>query len=1252
MTTTNSQTVAWRWFLFVAVVLCLGLQACSPGTSSESLGEQRALLCGSVTLSLGTPSPVATGAQVPLSASASCGGATAEYKFAYQWPSNPSQVVTIRDWASQNTATWNTTTVPAGNYTVYVFARTVGSVNSETQTSVGNYLVGPVCNVAPLSASPPASPPNPVGTTVSLSASSTCLGGASPEYQFYYIPAGTGNYVQIGSAGSWGGPTTAFSTAGLPSGLYGFHVRVRGTGNQSSNWEGTAYFGNYLLGNVCLNAALATNPASTQVSGSNVTLTASSTCNGGVSPEYHFLYKSSTESTYHDVQAGYGGATAVWNTSGLAGGTYQLELLARGAGNPSVAESYTIKNFTLASQVTLALSGVAQMNIVRTATASQAVKDAAAELKKYLDAITGGNFTIATNGTASTPGILVGSFDTDFPSLGLASQLPTDSNPTYKEGHVVQVGSASQLWLVGKTDIAVGHAVTRFLKELGVRWFFQGRNWTVTPSAPGGTLTYSGQPIADRPVMTTRAMSGLAFSDPRSAGDNVIVQEDSSAWRKHNRLSYGTNNSLNLVYSQAAWSGASDWALITYTNLQTPGWFTPSTDLPPPNNRYGWFASNNPYTTIEIGNSAVRDKFWLWQLNKLIPQAWPDSDSISVEPGDGTGAGALSRSPYDGTDSDQMAVLANDMVTRLSQSTDPKIKDRYVTFLGGYFHILPPTQANLSLTRRVSVGVMPYDKQAFNGYLSTESVLDGWWNKGATVGIWHNLSFPQDLSNIGSHYSQSLDGMSSDYPSDSVALSQDMASFAAHHASNATFETTDNFGLHGLGYYLLANLMWNPTVDVAALRQDFFQKAFGAAAADMQIYFDLLDPKRQPVLFTKDLMARLGDALTSATTHAAGDAAVLTRLNELKSYLHHNALWWQIYRAPHNSASQIALVKALLKFDYQTRFAYMHDQYTDFWALLDAAKTQFCPSPCTDSDWDVMNDGATWRTKAELMTSDIDQNFTADKAYFASPTPTQVTFSNEPVGVSFSGPNQSLGWGDGGRPMDVALYTSGTSTSLSLQINVGQFADPAGPAVAADVTLRNSSGATVDTRTVQPGPLGSSAFQTLTFSGLVNKAGYVASVNGHGSAAYVANDYGTAMAFRLDKLHRAGLPNAINGLFFYVPAGTTSIQYTWNPNQFVYGNDQIAMSIVPHQLYVCDVPAACSVSSATVVPYKGSNDITDYMETITVPVPAGKSGKVWFFKGLIASQLWFYNLPPYVSTSPTSVVVPRDVVTRDNLTPR
>lgn len=88
-------------------------------------------VCSAVTFSVNPPSPQKLGAQVSITASATCSsGTAAQYQFLYRKPTDASYTV-FRDWGAENTATWDTSALPSPG-TLYALSVRVRGVNGGT----------------------------------------------------------------------------------------------------------------------------------------------------------------------------------------------------------------------------------------------------------------------------------------------------------------------------------------------------------------------------------------------------------------------------------------------------------------------------------------------------------------------------------------------------------------------------------------------------------------------------------------------------------------------------------------------------------------------------------------------------------------------------------------------------------------------------------------------------------------------------------------------------------------------------------------------------------------------------------------------------------------------------------------------------------------------------------------------------------------------------------------------------------------
>lgn len=198
-----------------------------------------------------------------------------------------------------------------------------------------------LCTGTTVSANPPG--PSDTGTPVTLTvAGATCAIGETPEYQFLVKREGTNDaYTTIRAYGT--SPTAAWSTVGLAPGKYQILVFTRAVGSTAS-FQQIAYL-SYLIKNVCTSGTLSVGPASPQVAGTQVTLTGAGTCTGGT-PEFRYFYRRQDQTAYTEV-APYTTGSAVWNTTGLMSGTYNLLAYVRASGNASTYEGLAYGNYQI-----------------------------------------------------------------------------------------------------------------------------------------------------------------------------------------------------------------------------------------------------------------------------------------------------------------------------------------------------------------------------------------------------------------------------------------------------------------------------------------------------------------------------------------------------------------------------------------------------------------------------------------------------------------------------------------------------------------------------------------------------------------------------------------------------------------------------------------------------------------------------------------------------------------------------------------
>ena len=295
---------------------------------SSSLAYYLGDVCSSVTASAVPPLASAPGSSVQLAASATClNGGAAQYQFSYL-PSGGSTWQVIAPWGA-SAATWSTGDLAPGNYQISIEARASDYAGKAQSTTKLAYALGGLCSATTFTVTPKS--PRPLGTALTLTGAATCTGG-SPEYRFLYKNPVSAVYSELSGWGS--APSFTWNTQQQIPGPYSLLVETRALGSGEAR---QAYrVANYQLGDVCSSVLLAASPASPEPAGTPVSLTATATCVSGGVPEYRFSYRTGKPWL---VFRDWGTASASLSGLGLAEGSYEVRVEARGRGHLGGAES-------------------------------------------------------------------------------------------------------------------------------------------------------------------------------------------------------------------------------------------------------------------------------------------------------------------------------------------------------------------------------------------------------------------------------------------------------------------------------------------------------------------------------------------------------------------------------------------------------------------------------------------------------------------------------------------------------------------------------------------------------------------------------------------------------------------------------------------------------------------------------------------------------------------------------------------------
>jgi len=801
-----------------------------------------------------------------------------------------------------------------------------------------------------------------------------------------------------------------------------------------------------------------------------------------------------------------------------------------------------------AALLPIARDGKALQPITISANASPAAKQTADELADSLKQITGAAFEVVAGD--GSKGIVLGTL-AEFPDAALGGPLAIRNTYDGKEAYAIRT-EPHRLRLIAATERGLPHAAYRLLEHLGCRWFFPAPAWQVIPRRADLSVELNE---TDRPVILARRIWwGYGYFDR----DRCL--KDCQAWARRNRMAGSFS-----VYCGHAWQS------IIARNKKA-------------------FDEHPEYLALVKGkrqgeqmcvsNPAVR-AFALEHAREHF-RRHPDTDMVSLETSDGGGHCECDACVKLGSISERAFGLANEVARNLAREMPGKM----VGMLAYNDHCEPPS--------------FPLEPNVY--VQSTAGFIRGRYTFDDLVELW-----PKRCRNLGFYEYLSVWLWDFDMPargrgSDLGYIRRQIPRYAAAGATSIDCESGNNWGPHGLGYYVANRLMWNPKVDVDALLADFFEKAFGPAAATMRRYYDRLDGGNQPLMSEHLLGLALRD-LDEATRQAAGRDDVLARLDHLKQYLHYVRLKWEHDRAPDKDRKR-ELALATLTHVYRNRFSYMNH-----W---EAIRQSWLPKVAKDYDrpewdWRDRTKDKPWKVETPSTREETQKAFQDDLAFFRPQEVPEKSFSmdlvraalpaDKPAGLNlrFQGPAR------------YAVYSDGKAIELAVTTGViAWYRDRP----EARYTLSDSAGKPLaQGRLPQDG-------QAHALSLAVPKAGvYWFEFNDQSAGWGLQVAAGRAVCLALSRGRHPHHMGHMPRMHFFVPVGTKELVYFWEGG--------------PHEVYGPDGKLVVKVDT------RGG--------FVRVAVPAGADGKAWSLGKLCLGKLWFFNAPNYLAPSPDALLVPREL---------
>jgi len=445
-------------------------------------------------------------------------------------------------------------------------------------------------------------------------------------------------------------------------------------------------------------------------------------------------------------------------------------------------------------------------------------------------------------------GILLGTAE-NFPEFGDALKI---KKPGDAEAYLIKTDN-EKLFLVGASALGAQNAVWDFLYRLGYRHYFPGDKWEIIPKRESYECSFE---VTTRPAFATREIFvgyGLAKQ----------TAQDFQEWKKHNRLDYGFRLRTGHIYKRIIQRNQEAFA-------KHPEYLVPPLNL-----------------KFDVSNEGLRQLVVEDSVRELEKN--PQVDSISMDPSDG--GGWPESSPL-GSVSNQAITLANTVAAAVQQAK-PGTK---VGIYAYNEHSPPPT---IPVHPDVIVSVAT---EFIRSNLSFEELMASWAKQGATLGV-------RDYFAVFT-WDRDLPGKSR--ASSPGRVGQAIQKFFDLGARYYVSETSYSSGPNGLGHYVAARCLWDPSENqrISEMREEFLAKAFGTAKEPMRQFYTLIDGTKKPLL-SDDLLGRLCRALEDAYAKSE-DEAVLARLDDLAAYVRFVELYRRYSDA--TGANRQAAFKVLAQF--------------------------------------------------------------------------------------------------------------------------------------------------------------------------------------------------------------------------------------------------------------------------------------------------------------------------------------------------
>lgn len=770
-------------------------------------------------------------------------------------------------------------------------------------------------------------------------------------------------------------------------------------------------------------------------------------------------------------------------------------------------------------------------------------------------------------------------FSVPFPrrpsAAGPAIRLSVSAGPApaalAREDYTIRTGRQG-IELSGATELALRHAAWDLLHRLGYRQFFPGPTWEVIPKLDAIELRLDVRESPD--YASRRIWYGYGLWDHN--------REAYLDWVEKNRMEGGFSLNTGHAYGrliqsqQAAFDAHPEYYALV-----------------------GGERRIHPDAKLCIAQPGVREAAIAYAREFF--ERNPAADSVSVDPSDGGHWCECAACAKLGPPNDRATLLANTVAEAVTRQLG---KDRFVGMYAYNYHSQPPSL-------RVHPNVIISAATGFiKGGLDIDQIISGWAARGATIGIREYYSvntWDRDLPGAAR-------GGRLGYLADTIA---------GFHAKGARFlsaESSDNWGPNGLGYYFASRAMWD--VGEASRREaivaDFLERAFGPARGPMAEFYRRIDgDNRQATLVFDDLLARMFRCLDEAKRLAAGDPAILARLDALILWTRHAELYdrYRLARGPERQAA----FEAMIRHAYRMRGTYMVHSYALY---RDVDNRDDAVSIPAQAHWRVPEPDNPWKSSEPFRAAEIEAILGSGLANH-----TAVELDFEPVAVDDTAlipartigmlPDLPAGSAEGARGKR-SWYTVVETAPAKLQLRVtGGLIAHYRDRGHVKIRLWKLGGASAtgegQTLVAEDGSVPPDGVERAVSLPVAEPGVYRIDLDDGRDLTRVSWPEGQIMSW---KMSLDASPDLMSGrwtLYAWVPEGTRTVG--------LYSAAEGGELRLPDGAKALDLAAPGG-------------------KFLSVPVPAGADGRFWKFHG-VAGRVALISIPPYLARRPDELVLPK-----------